>query len=212
MADQRYSDSEEAIFRAAIEEFGRSGKTGARMKTIAADAGVNKALIHYYFRDKDHLYDAVFDFVFARFMETLLDAVRDAQTFDEVLWSVIDRYIDFLTRYNQYPLLLQQEFDTGGETWQKKYNQIQEKYKSTPSTVFKKRMREAVESGEIRNVDPLQTWITVLGACAYTFIAYPIIQCLRPDVEQHRNKFLQERKKHIYDLIISSLKVTGDNK
>jgi TetR/AcrR family transcriptional regulator len=212
MADQRYSDSEEAIFRAAIEEFGKMGKTGARMKAIANGAGVNKALIHYYFRDKDHLYDAVFDFVFARFMETLLDAVRDTETFDDVLWSVIDRYMDFLNKYNQYPLLLQQEFDTGGETWQKKYSQVQVKYKMTPSSVFKERMREAVNNGEIRNVDPLQTWITVLGACAYTFIAFPMIQCMHPDVEQHRNKFLQERKKHIYDLIEESLKVTGDNK
>ncbi len=212
MAVQRYSDSEEAIFRAAIEEFGRSGKTGARMKAIAEGAGVNKALIHYYFRDKDHLYDAVFDFVFARFMETLVDAVRDAETFDEVLWSVIDRYMDFLNKYNQYPLLLQQEFDTGGKTWQKKYNEAQEKYKMTPSGVFKQRMREAVDHGEIRSVDPLQTWISVLGACAYTFIAYPMIQCLRPDLQQHKGKFLQERKQHIYDLILNSLKATGDNK
>lgn len=212
MADQRYSDSEEAIFRAAIEEFGKSGKTGARMKAIAEGAGVNKALIHYYFRDKDHLYDAVFDFVFERFIETLVYAVRDAETFEEVLWSVIDRYMDFLNKYNQYPLLLQQEFDTGGKTWQKKYNEAQDKYKMTPSAVFKQRMREAVERGEIRKVDPLQTWITVLGACAYTFIAYPIIQCLRPDLEQHKSKFLQERKKHIYDLIIKSLKATGEHK
>ena len=212
MTDQRYSDSEEAIFRAAIEEFGKSGKTGARMKAIAEGAGVNKALIHYYFRDKEHLYDAVFDFVFERFIETLVYAVRDAETFEEVLWSVIDRYMDFLNKYNQYPLLLQQEFDTGGKTWQKKFSEAQDKYKMTPSTVFKQRMREAVERGEIRRVDPLQTWITVLGACAYTFIAYPIIQCLRPDLEQHKSKFLQERKKHIYDLIIKSLKATGDNK
>ena len=199
-------------FEQQLKSLAEAARPGPNRRQLPEGAGVNKALIHYYFRDKDHLYDAVFDFVFARFMETLVDAVRDAETFDEVLWSVIDRYMDFLNKYNQYPLLLQQEFDTGGKTWQKKYNEAQEKYKMTASGVFKQRMRESVNKGEIRSVDPLQTWISVLGACAYTFIAYPMIQCLRPDLQQHKGKFLQERKQHIYDLILNSLKATGDNK
>lgn len=80
----------------------------------------------------------------------------------------------------------------------------------TPSSVFRDRMKEAVDKGEIRDVDPLQTWISVLGAISYTFIAFPLIACMKPDIEQQRKQFIQKRKKHIYDLIMNSLKITGD--
>jgi TetR/AcrR family transcriptional regulator len=66
-----YSETERKILQAAREVFQRKGLYGARMQEIADAAGINKALLHYYFRNKDKLFDAIFSDVFQNFIPGL---------------------------------------------------------------------------------------------------------------------------------------------
>lgn len=206
LTNKSFSETEEHIFRAAIHEFATNGKNGARLQVIADSAGVNKALVHYYFRSKEHLYEAVFDFMFSRFMDALNTAMKNTKTFSELLQSFINNYIDFLSEYEGYPVLLQQELGFGASTWRKKYNEIVGSFEKPPSYFFVEKMQKAIESGEIRDIDPLQTFISLMGACIYLFVGFPIITSARPELMNKMDELIKIRKKHIYDLLYNGLK------
>ncbi len=201
-----FCETEEHIFRAAIHEFAMNGKNGARLQAIADAAGVNKALVHYYFRSKEHLYESVFDFMFNNFITALKNGMKDTKTFSELLQSFINNYIDFLTEYEGYPILLQQELGFGAGTWRKKYTEIVRKFDKPPSKYFTDKMQEAIDRGEIRDVDPMQTFISLMGACIYLFVGFPIISSARPELYDNMKELIEIRKKHIYDLLFNGLK------
>lgn len=203
---EAYTEREEQIFQAAIQEFARNGKKGARMKTIAEEAGVNKALVHYYFRNKENLFREVFDYVYVRFMTCLNNAVKDTDTFGELLKTFINTYIDFLVDYDGFYMLLKNEMELNREEIQKKYREIINRLDAAPSQHFSEKLREAVEQGEIRPVDPFQTFISLLGACNYFFIGYPILSMANPDIRENREQYIEERKSHIFDLFYNGLK------
>ena len=88
-------NTESKIIESAKDVFVEKGFAGARMQEIADKAGVNKALLNYYFRSKDKLYEAVFKHVLGRFMRAFADAARDTETFRDFLKTFIYSYVDF---------------------------------------------------------------------------------------------------------------------
>ncbi|HKJ30759.1 MAG TPA: TetR/AcrR family transcriptional regulator [Balneolales bacterium] len=207
MAQRTYTETEENIFEAAVHEFACKGKNGARLHEIAKSAGVNKALVHYYFRNKELLYESVFDFMYSKFMRALHNAMEGNQSFRDLLKSFINGYIDFLKENEGYSLLLQQELGIGATTLRKKYDEVVGQFEEAPSVHFMKKMEEAQKNGEIRDVDPYQTFITLLGSCIYIFIAFPIISTARPELADKKDEYIESRKEHIYDLIYNGLKL-----
>ena len=90
---QEYTETEKKIFLAALEVFGREGRNGARMQQIADLAGINKALVHYYFRSKDKLYEEVLSYVVDHF---LTDLGRTLENSDKILLKIANQSLDFL--------------------------------------------------------------------------------------------------------------------
>ncbi len=101
---ENFTPTEQKIFQAAARIFLQHGRDGARMEDIAREAGINKAMLHYYFRSKDKLYLSVFEQEIKKVVDDLyqsLDLKSDIQTF---LFNFVHNYID---RINQNPLLIQ---------------------------------------------------------------------------------------------------------
>ena len=207
---EEYTEREEEIFQAAIKEFARNGKKGARMKAIADEAGVNKALVHYYFRNKEKLFQEVFDYIYLKFFTCLNNAVKDTESFPELLKSFINVYFDFLDHYDGFYLLLKNELEFNHENIRTKYREIVNRLDTAPSQYFAQKLEEAIEKGEIRRVDPFQTFISLLGACNYFFIGYPILTLAKPGIKDNRKEFIEERKAHIFDLFYNGLKIKKD--
>lgn len=203
---EEYTEREEQIFQAAIQEFARNGKQGARMKAIADEAGVNKALVHYYFRNKENLFQEVFDYVYLKFFNCLNNAVKETGTFAELLKSFINVYFDFLDHYDGFYMLLKNELEINNENIQTKYRELVGRLDAAPSQHFSERITVAIKNGEIRQVDPFQTFISLLGACNYFFIGYPILSLANPEIKKNRKKYIEERKAHIFDLFYNGLK------
>src|SRR5205809_1718747 len=88
----RDGDTEQRILDAARSVFIRRGTAGARMQEIAAEAGVNQALLHYYFRSKDQLSAAVFEQMASRLFPTLLQTLMTDSSLDEKIDRIIDIY------------------------------------------------------------------------------------------------------------------------
>src|SRR5512138_3043144 len=94
---RRDGRTEQRILDAARTVFVRRGTAGARMQEIAAEAGVNQALLHYYFRSKERLASAVFQQVATRVFPVLLQVLGSEMTLDEKIERVVSLYIENLT-------------------------------------------------------------------------------------------------------------------
>src|SRR5918992_2710556 len=91
-------DTEQRILEAARVVFIRRGTAGARMQEIAAEAGVNQALLHYYFRSKERLAEAVFQQVAGRVLPTVLGLLGSKLPIEEKVEQVVEAYLDAFSR------------------------------------------------------------------------------------------------------------------
>src|ERR1700761_7514582 len=84
--------TENQIFEAALKVFQKKGLTGARMQEIADEAGINKSMLHYYFRSKEQLFSQVFLQSFKRFTGSVLSLLNDTNTWEEKIPLIIEHY------------------------------------------------------------------------------------------------------------------------
>lgn len=206
MKEYEYTESEERIFLAALEVFSREGKNGARMQDIADRAGMNKALIHYYFRSKQRLYEEVFSFVVRRYLLRLASTMQGDAAFEDLLREFINRYMDLLHENPALPMFIFREISEGAPVMAEKVREIIVPSGGGLPAMFTERFRAAAKNGEIRDLDASQMLITVMGACIYYFAGYPLLSMIMPDIHARRDTFFEERKQHIYDVLMYGLK------
>src|SRR6478736_3271439 len=105
----RPEESRAAILQAAVREFSREGVAGARTDAIARAAGVNKALLYYYFKDKETLYSAVLDQVFGGLRQSIQDALSSDLPPREKLLAYVGAHFDYIAGHPLYPRIVQGE-------------------------------------------------------------------------------------------------------
>ena len=201
-----HSPTEEKIFRAALVEFAEQGKNGARMNDIAVRAGINKALVHYYFRSKDKLYQGVLQFIIAHFIKSIGEAIGKETRFDKMLRHFIHAYVDLVSANPLIPRFMLRELSCGAPALYEIVRGILKESGKTPVQMFLARIDEASASGEISTVDPAQTLITVMGACLFAFIAHPLVSILTAGSQQAHETFIENRKEHIFAILYFGLK------
>ena len=199
-----YSDTERQIFDAALQVFAREGRHGARMQAIADAADINKAMLHYYFRDKETLYEEVFAHTVRRFMASFGESLEEAPTFEEMLRAFIDGYVEFVRSDEAAMRLMVQENLAGGSLLGK---HLREATKSgeAPPQILVKTIAAASEAGEIRSVDPHHTVLSVISTCLFFFVARPTVEIMHSDAEGDWGAFVEARKEHLFDLIYHGL-------
>ena len=195
-------DTEERIFEAAIQVFSQKGKDGARMQEIADEAGINKSMLHYYFRSKEKLYEAVFQYVFREFSKNHLASIVEAPTFAETLRSFIYAFIDNHQKKPAIIRLMANENINGGSTMGRIISQNE--HDSSPPAIMLKKIAEAVERGEIRPVHPQHTLLTILSCCIFFFLWAPTIKAKIPQA-QNWDAFVEARKEHIFEMLYHGL-------
>ncbi len=198
-------DTEERIFEAALEIFAKKGRDGARMQEIADLAGINKAMLHYYFRSKDLLYEKVFDYVFYRYIETTGEEFKGQLSFKESLRNFIDVFIDRIEANPNVVRLMINENLSGGVYLQRHFEKNKDRKSSAPPNLFLLRLKEAMKNGEIRKVDPFHTLVSLKSLCIFFFVTLPMQGLLDKRVK-NRKKYIAGRKQHIFDLLYHGLK------
>ena len=199
--------TEQRIFNAALEVFSRKGRDGARMQEIADCAGINRALLHYYFRSKSKLYEAVFAHGFKQFIGGLSQSLRSERSFESSLRTFVHGYMDYLCEHQDMARLMINECLSGGPTLESYLSAAIEKREEFPGLLMEDRIRQAIEAGEIREVDPQHTMLTIVSACLFPFIALPTVRLFHPEAVTDFEEFVKERKQHIVDLILSGLRI-----
>lgn len=180
------------ILAAAEESFAKHGLAGARTERIAARAGVNKALLYYYFGSKRNLYRAVLRNLLGHLGRLIEGDESAPESLRERLIAFVEGYFDFLASHPNYPLLIQREaMESRGEIdWMRREYFLPFRRK------FFDLIEGGVRSGEFRRVDPKQTAFSVMGATTSYFAAAAIWsglhgrELLRPAALERRRRAL----------------------
>lgn len=164
-------NTEEKILAAAETIFLRDGYDGARMQAIANEAGINKALLHYYFRSKDMLFEKIFDSKILKFFPDITEALQSCElSFEQKIHLFIEKYIQILGKYPFLPLFVISTINKPDK---------QDFIKKLPIHIFQSLIvayMADVEKGEVRQLNIFQFMISIVGMCVFPFLGKPIIQ------------------------------------
>lgn len=200
---KRDNQTEQQILAAARQVFLEKGLAGARMQDIANRAEINKAMLHYYFKNKEMLFETIFKEtagkLFPRFDE-LMDS--DLIFFDKIR-SIVSSYIEMLLQNPYLPLFVINEMNKNPEMGIKSFF---EKQKSGFVQKFKSAIEENINKGVIIPINPMQLVMNMFSMCAFPFMGRPMIQ-LMTGVDEHQFKLLMEQRKVLVaEFIINSIK------
>lgn len=204
------SSTDERIFAAAESLFLNKGKDGVTMQDIADTAGINKAMLHYYFRSKDGLYKKVFNHIIRKMQADIFSYMMfkeegETPSFKEILKRFIDRYLDVIND-NQYALqFVLWELRTDGSEFVNAMTSPHPDYGFSPIDLWSNNLNKAINSGEIKPVKIEQLLPSLFGTCAFVIAARPLISGLFPLVDMYSKEYLEERKEHIFNLVWSGI-------
>lgn len=202
-------DTETRIIEAALEEFAEKGKEGARMQAIADRAGVNKALLHYYFRKKEDLYHSVlrsfFEKVFANIEEIPLNPTAP----EEMLKSLIDAYMGMLRQNPKVPrIMLRQLLDR--ESTEEIFQEIfKERLLGQSRQTLLTIIKTLQEKGIMRDVEPSAALLAFLGSMIFFFIGMPIFKIVFPETDPASDRFFGTYKNTVATLFSHGLFTEG---
>ncbi len=201
------TEKERKILQTAIEVFLEKGWHGTRMQEIADRAGINKAMLHYYFRSKERLYITIFQELFASYLNSLSESIVAGQDFATTLRTFIDRFMDGLRQNPQLPLFVLRELNGSDELPRRALNELLSSNDLKTPQILLEEVQKAQDRGEIKlNTHPVQFLITLIGACVYYFLSIPLAQALFPGANVQSDQFFEERKKAVFEHLFNGIK------
>lgn len=196
------STTESNIMEAAKRIFVLKGFEGARMQEIADEAGINKALLHYYFRSKDKLFEAVFIDAFVKFVPTILITLNSNSPLFRKIEVFVDHYIDVLSKNPFIPGFILHELGHNTERLSKIIRTV-----GLNPDLFVEQVKAEIEAGSINPIDPRDLLVNMLAMCVFPFVGKPILKVvLFKNNEEEYHEFLNRRKIAAAQFIINSIK------
>jgi TetR/AcrR family transcriptional regulator len=170
----RASDTRSRILDAALSEFASHGLAGARTDRIAQSAGVNKALLYYYFDSKENLYRAALEMIAAKVRDrTLAIFLRECSPGERVIRSALEHFDRILTQH-EFQGLMQQEMIRLHKGESSAMEVLIKRVFAPVMTMYQSMVREGIESGELIQADWLQIHLASLGANVFYFLSAPV--------------------------------------
>ena len=170
----RPEESRTAILQAAVREFAREGIAGARTDAIARAAKVNKALLYYYYRDKDALYGAALDQVFQERNEFLMRVLAEDIPPGQKILRYVGAFFDYLAEHPSHREMVQREMLARGSQMQR----IVKLYMKPIYEELVKVLRAGIADGIFRPVDPLQFLPSMVAVIVHYFGSAPLLKVM----------------------------------
>jgi len=193
--------TEERILEAAKKVFHSKGFDGARMQEIADEAGVNKSLVHYYFRNKDNIFQAVFEAAFSKLMARVNEIFFSDLPFTVKIETFLNYYITFLSQNSYLPLFILNGLYEKPE----QIRNILAKNQISPERLMEQ-VRSQVKEELHADIDPLQLYINILSLSIFPVIARPLLETIFGFRDERLINFYEERKTGVPEFILNALK------
>lgn len=198
---------ERDILTAAKQVFLDKGFSGATTTEIAAVAGCNQSLVHYYFRTKENLFQQVFVSLVNQMLENVFTRLNDdSLSFEDKIRTTLELYFDILERNPKLPFLLLNELILNKE----RRMLIKEQFIRNPVRAmtymqFCNIINSEAAKGNIRQIDPFDLLLDVVSLTASTFLSLSLYSDLLERNDEQTACFLKNRKQHIIELIINGI-------
>jgi AcrR family transcriptional regulator len=195
-------DTQNRIKEAAKHVFLKQGFDGAKIRQIAEEAGVNVALVNYYFRSKEQLFKSIYRESFSVLFGKIIVLLNEETPLEVKIWKIVDRYTDLIMENPLMPMFVLSENREEGNMLFKDLN-VRE---VIHNAYFTRQIREEIQKGNIREVDPLQVIFSIMGNVVFPFLAKPIVSYIGDLDQEGFRKFMEERKKIVPEMIMAYLK------
>ena len=183
--------TEERIKAAARKVFHQKGFAGTRTRDIAEEAGINHAMLNYYFRSKEKLFEMVMMETMAQFFKGVNLMLNDESTsLDEKIDLIVSNYVDLLLKEPELPTFILNEVRPNPQAFVEQ-NPIKE---ALTHSVLTRQYAEAVARGEITEPNLIQAILNVIGLVIFPFIAKPILTSIINIPEEQYKALMLQRK------------------
>lgn len=199
----RPEESRAAILKAAVAEFAEYGIAGARTDAIARAARVNKALLYYYFKDKDALYEAVLDHVFGGLRDRVTPVLDSKLPPRQKMLEYLGAYFDYIAANPRFPRVVQAEWMRSGAS-SPRMQRVAREYFRPISEKVAQMLRLGMVTGEFRAVNPMDFLPSVVGVIIFYFSAAPLMKTLTK-IDPLSAQRIQERRKFVLNFISAAL-------
>jgi len=200
----RPEESRAAILQAAAQEFAREGIAGARTDSIARSAHVNKALLYYYFKDKESLYRAVLDHVFSGLAETINAAFESNLPPREKILAYVGAHFDYIANHALYPRIVHAELTRARAGNTAQFERIVQQYFRPLFGKIADVLRQGQATGDFRPVDPMQFIPSMISVIVFYFNTVPVIKLMTGN-DPLTPERLAERRAAVLDFISAAL-------
>ena len=199
---RKEQNTEEKILEAAKKVFLKEGMAGARMQDIADEAGINKAMLHYYFRSKEKLFEKIFTELSQHFFPRLVRIFESDYSLFRKIESFVAEYIDQMRQTPYLPIFVLNEVNRQPEAFIKKMMGD----RKPPIKKFIDDVQAEAKKGVIKPVNPLQLLLNIISLCVFPFVARPMFQLVTNIDKAMFDKILEQRKDEVSKFIIAAIK------
>ncbi|WP_372640353.1 TetR/AcrR family transcriptional regulator [Ancylomarina sp.] len=201
--EKKLIETQENILAAARTIFAKKGLAGARMQEIADAAGINKALLHYYYRSKEKLFEQVFEEAFKKLVGPLAAFLADDSELFLKIRNICTLYHKVMAEYPFIPNFIINEASTDPSRILKLLNivGIEEGKKKTAMQIS-----EAIETGKIRPIDPRELILNIISLSIFPFASRPISEQFLYKGED-MDEVLKSRANRVSEFIIQSIQI-----
>jgi AcrR family transcriptional regulator len=207
---ERDTDTEARILDAAHVVFVRRGTAGARMQEIADEAGVNKALLHYYFRSKSRLAAAVFHRVARGLFLRVSEILGSDATIDDKVRRVIQLYLEQLTKTPYAPAYVISELNQHPDRAAQFVEAVRQIRAQSLSTdvldTLGKQLRRGMRAGSMRAISTPQFIANLASLCIFPFAARPMLCAILDLDDRGFARFIDERKTVLPEFFLNALR------
>jgi AcrR family transcriptional regulator len=201
------ASTEEKIKNAARIVFQKKGFAAARTRDIAEEAGINLALLNYYYRSKEKLFEIILFETLSGFFQGIINVLNDeTTTFEKKIEFLVENYINKFINEPDIPMFVLNEIR----------NRPEELFNKMPvnqllvNSVFVRQFQEKVAQNAVENLNILHLLLNILGLVAFPFLAKPFISFIGGLNELQFNQLIQKRKELI-PLWIKAMMMAVDN-
>lgn len=194
--------TEEKIFNAARTVFQKKGFAGARMQEIADEAGINKAMLHYCFKNKQLLFEAVFMNAFGQLAPQINGIFNSQDTVFDKIKKFTNSYITFVIHNPYLPQFIIQEMNNNPEFVMSFLNNNN---RPNPALLIAQIEKE-IADGIIKSINPKQLLLDIFSMTVFPFAAQMMVKGILRISDSEFNAMMEERKTIIAEQIINSIK------
>ena len=206
----RDRDTEQRILDAAHVVFLRRGSAGARTQEIAREAGVNSALLHYYFRSKDRLAEAVFRRAAAELMPAVIRVLGSDAELEQKVEQVIDIELRQLMKTPYLPGYVLSELthhpERAGQLFSSATGLAPAEMGARVFTVLRAQINARVKAKRMHPMSAEQFAINLLALCVFPFAARPMVMALAGLDEAGFHKFIARRRRELAPFFMRALR------